>query len=142
MTYPQGAGPAGGAFSGTVYRPPAAGTQALDGSVDPTTATRPLIAQKAATVDPEGRMVSTFTAPVTAAWLVHRILVQSTVRGQARVYVGAAIDPANLVSGTISGNLDENDANQPYLVPEGQSMFVHWLSGGDCRARIEYREVI
>lgn len=86
-------------------------------------------------------MVAAFTAPVTSAWLVRRILVQSDTRSQALVYVGSAIDAANLVSGTIAGNLDENDANQPYLVAEGESMFVHWVGGGVCRARIEYQEI-
>lgn len=136
--YPNGAGPQAGAFSGTVYTPPAAGTQAVDGSVDTTTTTRPSSAQAVAKADSAGRMVSTFTTPVTVAWSVRRIVVQSTIRGQALVYIGSSIDPANLVSGTIAGNLDENDANQPYLIPEGQSMFVHWVSGGVCRARIEY----
>lgn len=136
---PPGAGPEAGSFSGTIYMPPAAAPAGTAGAT--TTATRPLVATTAATLDSAGRMVAKFTAPATAAWEVERIVVQSTVRSQALVYVGTAIEAENLVSGTIAGNLDENDANQPYLVAENQSMFVHWVGGGTCRARIEYREV-
>lgn len=137
MSLPAGAGPEGGAFSGTPYVAPTS----TAGAGAQGTRTRPSVAQTRATLDSSGRMVAAFTAPVTAAWLVGRIVVQSDIRGQALVYVGSVIDPANLVSGTIAGDLDENDANQPYLVPEGQSMFVHWVAGGICRARIEYQEV-
>lgn len=139
--YPTGAGPTSGRFSGTVYTPPAAGVRTL-ADTDPatTSSTRPSVAHASAAVDSAGRMVATFTAPTTAAWLVRRIVVQSTVRGQALVYVGG-IEAGNLVCGTVAGNLDENDPNQPYLVPEGQALAVHWVDGGTCSARIEYVEV-
>jgi hypothetical protein len=98
--------------------------------------TRPQIAN--AVADTDG--VARFTAPPTIAWLVRRILVQSDTKGRALVYVGTP-EPANLVSGTIAGDLDENDANQPYLVPEGQTLTIVWEAGGNCQARIEYDEV-
>lgn len=135
--YPPGAGPTAGAFSGTVYQAPT--TAQADGTT--TTDTRPLIATTAAVQDSAGRMVATFTASALAAMQVYRIVVQSDTRSQALVYVGSTIEPENLVSGTIAGDLDENDANQPYLVPENQRLFVWWKGGGNCRARIEYREV-
>jgi hypothetical protein len=103
-------------------------------------APRPLIANATGTDDGAGRMVARFTAPPTVAWLVRRIVVQSTVSGQALVYVGSLI-PENVVSGTITGEFDENDANQPYLVSEGVELAVVWANGGVCRARIEYQEV-
>lgn len=134
--YPEGAGPTAGAFSGEVYTPPAAST-----ATGGTTTTRPVVLTAQAKADGSGRMVASFTAPATLAWLVRRITVQSTVRGQALVYVGGAIAPENLVTGTIAGNLDENDANQPYLVPEGLTMFVHWVAGGVCTARIELDQI-
>lgn len=135
---PPGAGPTAGAFTGTVYQAPATAA-ASDGTT--TTDTRPLIGTTAAVQDSAGRMVATFTAPATAALEVSRIVVQSDIRSQALVYVGTSIEAENLVSGTIAGDLDENDANQPYLVPENQSLFVWWKGGGNCRARIEYRQV-
>lgn len=132
---PAGAGPTAGAYSGAVFVP--------GGATDPTAPTTtapsalPFVLWAAASVDAQGRTVATFTAPPTTDWLVRRMLVQSTVQGQALVYVGAIV-PANVVSGTVSGAFDENDANQPYLVPAGQSLSIVWLSGGSAQARIEY----
>lgn len=138
MTYPPGAGPEAARFSGTVYQPPGEQTYSLAGDGSTTTSTtRPSVAHATAAADSSGRMVAEFTPPPTETWLVRRIVVQSTVRGQALVYVGT-VDAANLVSGTVSGNLDENDPNQPYLVPEGTALRVHWVDGGVCSARIEY----
>lgn len=135
--YPAGAGPNAGAFTGEVWNPSTSPAQGLDGT--PAQVSRPQVASADAVVS-GGLTVATFTAPTTTAWLVRRIVVQSNTFGTAFVYVGT-IDPDNIVSGTFSGDFDENDANQPYLVPEGVSMRIVWASGGICQARIEYVEV-
>lgn len=134
--YPTGAGPTAGQFSGTVWQPTEAADQAA-GII--TSSARPSIANAAAELV-DGRMVAAFTAPVSTAWLVRRIVVQSEVPGRALVYVGTLI-PENVISGTVSGEFDENDANQPYLVPESETLSVVWDNPGMARARIEYTEV-
>lgn len=135
-TYPAGAGPYSAQYGGEVYVPPAAGVTTPD-TLTTTGGTRPSILSQPAYADAQGRVVAVFTAPTTQAWLVRRIVVTSDTPGKALVYVGT-LDPSNLVSGTVAATFDENDANQPYLVPEGQSMTVHFLSGGTASARIEY----
>ena len=124
----------GAAYGGDRYTPDAAGAVVPSAS-----APRPLILQAVAQSE-AGTMRARFT-PDPWPWLVHRITVQSDTLGTALVYVG---EPAaeNLVSGTFSGDFDENDASSPYLIPEGSPLIVEWPAGGICRARIEYREVL
>lgn len=61
----------------------------------------------------------------------------------ARVYIGLNTANANLVSGTSSGDFDENEADPPYFIPPGQYMTVEWSDvpdGGSAFARFEYHE--
>lgn len=128
--YPPGAGPTAGAFTGTVWEPPAETA---------TPAPRPLVATQAAALV-GGQLVASLTPPPGVAWLVRRITVQNSVPGRAYVYVGALVAD-NIVSGTVSGEFDENDANQPYLVAEGTAFSVVWAAAGTARFRIEYDEI-
>lgn len=87
----------------------------------------------------------TFTPSPAVVWLVGRITVQSTVIGAARVYVipaGMAVTEDYFVAGTFSGDADEDDTNQPIVVPEGHVLTIVWdNAGAPARARIEYREL-
>lgn len=125
-------GPYGGSFGGTPYDPTA---QA------PTTtqATRPQSASMASSLV-AGTQRVVFNPGPSSIWLVRRMVVLSDTPGECHVYVGP-VAPENMVSGTYSGDFDENDANQPYLVPEASDLTFVWPSGGACRARIEYDEV-
>ncbi len=89
-----------------------------------------------------GALRATFTPAPGQAWLVRRISVSNTETGQALVYVGD-VQPQNYVSGTRTGQLDENDTSQPIFVPEGSPLLVVWSSliTGVAWARIEYMEV-
>ncbi len=92
-----------------------------------------------ATVEPDGVTRARLTPPQPQFWLVYRITVQSTVQGEAYVYVG---EPSiyTLVSGTYSGEFDENETSVPYVVPIGTPIVIEWPAGGECLARIEYVE--
>ena len=101
----------------------------------------PLIASQIAKSDGKGNTVAAFTA-TAGSWYVNRITVTSDTDGTAYVYVGAAgqYTPDALVSGTWSAQFDENDAVQPYWVPQGMTLSVLFSNGGNCTARIEYVE--
>lgn len=125
-------GPYGGQFAGDPYDPYEQQPQAA-------TAVRPQIATSASTLV-DGVPTVTFSPGPAAMWLVRRMVVQSDTEGQCLVYVGP-VAPENIVSGTMTGDFDENDAAQPYYVPEGSSLTFRWPAGGACHARIEYAEV-
>jgi hypothetical protein len=135
--YPDGAGPNAGRFWGEVYQPPGLPIPGSSSNGGGGSSDRPVILSAHATVDGQGRTIATFEAPPTQAWLVRRIVVQSTIRGQALVYIGT-LDPTNVVSGTLVGDFDENETAQPYLVAEGDTLSVVWIAGGDAWARIEF----
>lgn len=132
--YPIGAGPTAGRFIGE----PWSGQQAPGAAGG---SPRPFARSQRATLV-NGRLRASFGEPRAGqVWWVSRITVQADSPVRAYVYVGAVI-PDNAVSGTGSGSFDENDPNQPYLVPEGSPLTVEWLTGvGTAIARIEYVEV-
>jgi hypothetical protein len=119
-------------FGGTPYVAP----PATEGGAP---VVRPAVLTAAATTV-NGVCAAVLTAPATAAWLVHRIVVQNSVKGRALVYVGTVGREA-VVSGTVSGEFDENDTHAPIFVAESTPLTVVWDNPGDALARIEYREV-
>lgn len=94
----------------------------------------------AGVIESDGITRARFTPPQPLYWYVYRITVRSDVQGEAYVYVGNPSD-YSLVSGTYSGDFDENEAVTPYVVPIGTPFVVEWPSGGNCFARIEYVEM-
>lgn len=117
-------------FGGDVYEPQTAQTAP---------AARPQTRSDHSTAAGTAQRV-TFNPGPAAYWLVRRMIVLSDTPGECRVYLGTVSDE-NQISGTYSGDFDENDANQPYLVPESTALIFEWPSGGACHARIEFEEV-
>ena len=133
------AGPDGGVFYGLPYTPGAAGAGGVGAA-----AAQPQVAAVQASVQPVNgspQLVATLgPVPPSSLWLVRRITVQASAACSAYVYVGGLL-PANIVSGTASGDFDENDTNQPIIVPCGQELAVVWtLASGTALARVEYQQ--
>lgn len=135
MTYPAGAGPTAGRFAAEAWTAPAAAT------ADAATSERPFV-QSAHAKLVGGRLRASFDGPTPGhVWWISRITVQADNPCNAYTYVGQVIAD-NIASGTSSGQFDENDPNQRYLVPEGSQFSVEWdTTTGDAIARIEYIEV-
>lgn len=127
-------------FYGDRFYPAAAGPLSADQPVSQVPA-RPQVLAAQGTVQ-SGALRATFNPRPNVAWLVRRISVINTKTGQALVYVGD-VQPQNFVCGTRTGQLDEDDTNQPIFVPEGSPMNVVWSSSltGIAWCRIEYVEV-
>jgi hypothetical protein len=127
-------------FYGDRYYAPAAGSQTAEQPVSQVPARPQVLAAQGAVVS--GALRAVFTPAPNRAWLVRRISVINTKTGQALVYVGE-VQPQNFVCGTRTGQLDEDDTNQPIFVPEGSVMNVVWSSSttGVAWCRIEYVEV-
>lgn len=96
------------------------------------------------TADAAGEATVEFgPVPNFAFWLIQSITVANdgAAASEARVYVGSA-QPSNLVDGTIAGNLDVSDRNQPILVPGGETLRIEWTgatAGSDSTAVIQYQ---
>lgn len=127
-------------FGGDRYYPPAA--QPLADA--PTASDVPLRPDR---LSVQGRIVAgklraTFTPRPGYAWLIRRISVSNTVVGQAVCYEGD-VQPQNFVAGTRTGQLDEDDCNQPIFIPEGSALNVVWSGAttGVAWARVEFVEV-
>lgn len=130
------AGPESGRFTADPF---AAGSVPLV-TTEAAAAARPIV-EAVPAVLVGANLRSTFGGAGKAARLVRRITVQATTATAAYVYVGD-VRPENLVSGTRTGNFDENDTSQPIFVPEGTTMAVEWqTSAGTALARIEYVEI-
>lgn len=109
-------------------------------STGPTDSPPPIISVQVGNTPSGTQCVLQFTAQ-DSGWYVYRMTITSTVEGTAYVYVGnsnAALDMSTVVSGSLSAEFDENDAVNPYYVPQGQTLTVVFVSGGECTARIEY----
>lgn len=80
-----------------------------------------------------GRCEATIEAvPPDQFWLVDRMTVTctSSTETEARVYRGEERD-ANLVDGTVAGNLDIADEAQPILVEAGEELRCVWTGASD-----------
>ncbi len=81
--------------------------------------------------------------PTDQVWLVERIAVTSDSGAPtiASVYTGA-VDSANLVDRTASGNADIADEVQPIFVAGGQLLIVRWVgmtAGARGTVRLQYQ---
>lgn len=98
---------------------------------------RPGIDTAAATLV-AGSLVATWRAPLGGAVYLTRMTVSADTACAAYLYVGTP-ERVNLVSGTASGNFDENDPSQPIYVPEGTPVTVVWQTAiGAALVRVEY----
>lgn len=143
MTYPAGAGPYGGRFTGSPWAPSAAPAEGGGASA----AQFPRILTSRAVKDPGRARLIAALGPPTAGlgWMVTRLTVSCDVAAVATIYVGGQ-EPQHVVTGTPAGALDEHDPSSPIPVPYGQEMFVSWtgadvVDGVNAIARIEYYEV-
>lgn len=87
------------------------------------------------------------TVPYDYYWYIEIISVScnSTSQTQAYVYNATPLTPNNIISTTNSGNLDQDDRNQPILIQPTNTMAVQWTNasiGSIGTANIQYKAVI
>jgi len=95
-----------------------------------------------------GIITATFPmVPYDYYWYVEIISVycNSTSQTQAYVYNQLPIAPQNILSTTNSGNLDQDDRNQPILIQPTNAMSIQWTNasvGSIGTAQIQFKAVI
>lgn len=100
---------------------------------------RPGVATLTSQADYDGRLAALWTPPGGGDAWITRIRVNCDVACTAWVYFNSRT-PANLITGTYAGGLDEYDAAQPIWVPDGTKVLIVWDTqrAVSAHARIEY----
>jgi hypothetical protein len=86
-----------------------------------------------AIVNGSGAAVVSLGPRIGQRWVVTAAAVSTSTAvavPQANIYIGNAAEPANLVDGTFTGNLDSTSKTAGFIITSGQNVIAVW-SGAD-----------